>query len=97
LTIAEREYLSEEDWLLARPYRGKGLAVEAAKAVQEYGFEKQNFSIIIAIIDWSNLASPKLAGKPGMIFDRALDCGYKTAGFYRIDRAEFFRRKATKH
>jgi ribosomal-protein-alanine N-acetyltransferase len=83
----------EIGWLLARAYWGQGLAFEAAQSVLASGFEQQNFSEIIAIIDRLNLASSKLAEKLGMRFERELDFGYKTPDCYRIDRAEFFRRK----
>ena len=83
----------EIGWLVARAYWGQGLAYEAAQPVMAYGFEQQNFSEIIAIIDRPNLASSKLAEKLGMRFERELDFGYKTPDCYRIDRAEFFRRK----
>lgn len=79
----------EIGWLLARPFWGQGLAFEAARPVMAYGFQQQNFSELIAIIDRSNLASSKLAEKLGMRFERELDFGYKTNDCYRIDRAEF--------
>lgn len=84
---------TEMGWLLARAYWGKGLAYEAAQPVMAYGFEQQNFSELIAIIDRPNLASSKLAQKLGMRFERELDFGYKTPDCYRIDRAEFLQAK----
>lgn len=85
----------EVGYLLAQPYWGQGLAFEAAQAAVTFGFEQKQLPEIIALIDRPNLASSNVARKLGMTFDREIDFGYKWTDCFRIDRAEYFRRKAS--
>ena len=51
-------------------YWNRGLATEAAKAVQEAGFTKYGLKRIISIIEAKNIASIRVAEKNGMIFEK---------------------------
>ncbi|MDX6694679.1 MAG: hypothetical protein QOF02_2282 [Blastocatellia bacterium] len=57
-------------YLLDRPYWGRGLATEIARACLEYGFMRQKFERIIAFAQPGNLASLRVMEKAGMKFDR---------------------------
>ena len=57
-------------YLLSEDYWGQGLAVEAARAVMNYGFEKLGFDRIQASTDAPNSASIRVMEKLGMSFLR---------------------------
>lgn len=64
------EDLPEIGYRLNRQYWGRGLATEAAKAVQNYGFSHLGFSKMISIIEAENLASIRVAEKNGLVFEK---------------------------
>jgi ribosomal-protein-alanine N-acetyltransferase len=55
----------ELGYLFAREVWGKGLATEAAGACLRYGYEKLNFTKIIALTDVAHFASQKVLEKIG--------------------------------
>ena len=55
----------ELGYLYAHEVWGKGYATEAARACFQYGFEKLNFSKIIALTDVDHTASQKVLKKIG--------------------------------
>jgi RimJ/RimL family protein N-acetyltransferase len=67
-------YLPEQDnpqeaelgYQIARPYWGRGLGTEAARAVTEYSFRNGPFQRLISLIDPANIASVRVAEKLGM-------------------------------
>ena len=60
----------EVAYTIARNFRGKGLATEAARAILNYGFESLNLTRLICLIDPENVASQKVAEKIGMKFEK---------------------------
>jgi RimJ/RimL family protein N-acetyltransferase len=61
---------TEIGYRLARPYWGRGLATEAARAVRDYAFEFLGMTRLISIIDARNAASIRVAEKIGMRFEK---------------------------
>ena len=67
----------EVGYRLMRSEWGFGFATEAAIAVRDYGFMKEDLGRLIALVDPSNLASIRVAQKMGMRFEKeALLEGY---------------------
>ena len=60
----------EVSYHLDRPYWGRGLATEAARAVKEYGFNTLGLKRLISLIDPGNAASRKVALKNGMQLEK---------------------------
>ena len=63
----------EAAWWLARPYWGRGYAVEAARAAIEDGFGRLHFGEIIAITAVGNRRSRQVMERLGMRRDPAED------------------------
>jgi len=81
------EYI-EIGWHLARPYWGRGLATEAARAIRDYAFETLNLSFFYAIADPENTPSLKVMERIGMRFQERTDRFYDEMGvLYVLDRA----------
>jgi RimJ/RimL family protein N-acetyltransferase len=69
-----REYPDPEiGWWLARPYWGRGLATEAARAALRDAFERVGLSRIVSIAMPENAASIKVMKKLGLQFDAAFE------------------------
>lgn len=64
------EDLPEIGYRIHRDYWGKGLATEAAKAVQDYGFGRFGFSKMISVIEAENAVSIRVAEKCGLRFEK---------------------------
>lgn len=62
----------EIDWILKRSARGKGYALEAARAVLGYAFSHAGLERVCALIDPGNTASITIANRLGMRFDRVV-------------------------
>ncbi len=60
----------EIGYVLAKKYRGKGFATEAAKAIKNYGFDKLQFNRLISIIDPKNTASQSVALRAGLALEK---------------------------
>ena len=60
----------EVAFLIGKAYWRRGLATEAARAIEDYAFEKLNLSRLICLIEKENLASVRVAEKIGMTFER---------------------------
>ena len=56
-------------WSVARSFRGRGLAVEAARAVVAYVFETRKPARVIAHIDHDNASSIRVAERLGMHYE----------------------------
>lgn len=85
------EYLPELDetevgFLLARPFRGKGYATEAALASLDFGFHEINLDHIIALVHPYNLASQRVIEKCGMTFQETIPLWGIKLMRYRLDR-----------
>ena len=71
------------------PYRGIGLATEAARAAIRYGFEEVGFDRILGIADTENVASRHVLGKIGMRFEKRASYEGRDETHYAIWRGEF--------
>jgi len=66
-------YLPETDetevaYLLGKPFWGRGLATEAARASLRYGFEDLGIETIVGIVHPDNLASQRVLAKAGLTY-----------------------------
>jgi ribosomal-protein-alanine N-acetyltransferase len=66
-------YLPETDetevaYLLDKPFWGRGLATEAARASLRYGFEELAIDTIVGVVHPDNLASQRVLTKAGLSF-----------------------------
>ena len=59
-------------YLLDSNFWGTGLATEAAQAIIKIGFEKYDFTRIIAVINPQNTASIRVAKKVGMNYEKEI-------------------------
>lgn len=79
----------EIGWWLARPYWGRGLATEAARAALDDIFERVRMDRVVSIAMLGNRASIRIMEKLGLQFD----CEFENEGFrlvrYAIDRTEY--------
>lgn len=66
LNIYHPDLIGELGYAIAREQWGKGLALEAAQAVLDYGFEVFNLAKIFAEIDPRNVRSLRVLQKLGM-------------------------------
>jgi ribosomal-protein-alanine N-acetyltransferase len=57
-------------YLLDKPYWGRGLGTEAARAIVGYAFERLHLPRLICLFDPENHASRRVAEKVGMTFER---------------------------
>jgi RimJ/RimL family protein N-acetyltransferase len=71
-TIEERAEV-EVAYLLARPYWGKGLATEAARAIVQYACERLGYSRLICLVDPANQASIRVAERIGMSLEKEME------------------------
>jgi RimJ/RimL family protein N-acetyltransferase len=83
------ENTAELIYILDEPYWGKGLATEIARAILRYGFEKQNFSRIIAMTRPANAASRRVMDKIGMSFEKEIVIYGISAVEYVISKENF--------
>lgn len=74
---------------VARPYWGRGLMTEAARASLRYGFERAGLDRIVAVAMPENRASRRIMEKLGMHYEKnVLHYGHDVA-YYAIGRDEF--------
>ncbi len=74
---------------ISTPYRGIGLATEAARAAIRYGFEEVGFDRILGIADTENVASRHVLGKIGMKFEKRASHEGRDETHYAIWRGAF--------
>ena len=70
----------EAAWRLARPYWGKGFALEAARAAIEDGFFRLGLEEIVAITVVGNQRSRRLMERLGMTRERTTDFDFEHPG-----------------
>jgi RimJ/RimL family protein N-acetyltransferase len=68
------------------PYRGKGLATEAAIFFKEYAFDKGVTNSLVSMIHIDNLRSQRVAEKNGMYRERQLEYRNLPIYIYRTDK-----------
>lgn len=83
------EDVAELVYILDEPYWGKGLATEIARGILKYGFEKHNFSRIVAMTRPANVASRRVMDKIGMTFVKEIDIYGISAVEYIILKEDF--------
>ena len=76
----------EVAYMLAKPYWGRGLGTEAARAIKEHGFRDFDFPRLISLIHPDNAASIRVAEKNGMHYDRDVAFDGHPCRLYLIDR-----------
>ncbi|MBN2304733.1 MAG: GNAT family N-acetyltransferase [Anaerolineae bacterium] len=76
-------------YALAKPYWGRGLAPEAARAALRYGFEIMGFDRIVAVFAPENAASERVMIKLGMAHQGTLEAYNTVLPCYAITRQEF--------
>ncbi|MEM7247396.1 MAG: GNAT family N-acetyltransferase [Acidobacteriota bacterium] len=59
-------------YVLARRFQGRGLGLEAARAVAELAFEERGLERLVALIEPENMASVRLALRLGLRRDKDL-------------------------
>ena len=69
-------------YAILKPYTGKGLATEAARAIQDYAFQHLGFDYLIAATDEAHIASQWVALRLGMNFvEQRIEDGKATLFF----------------
>ena len=63
----------EVAYAIARPYWGRGLGTEIARAIADYAFGALRLTRLICLIEPENVASQKVAEKLGMHLEQKLD------------------------
>ncbi len=76
----------EVAYTIARPYWGRGLATEAARALKDHGFRDHNFPRLISIIHPDNIASIRVAEKNGMLYERDVEFEGYGCRLYSVSR-----------
>jgi RimJ/RimL family protein N-acetyltransferase len=77
----------EVGWALARPFWGKGLAVEAARAALTHAFTELGWDAAISLIAPDKARSIRLAERLGERFDRMVPLRGHEVCLYRIERS----------
>lgn len=74
-----------------REYWNKGFATEAAKGCLKLGFEKLDFTEIVARVLPANLASIAVIEKLGFTFWKLDECnGLENAKYYLLDKSGYY-------
>lgn len=80
----------EVSYLIDRPYWGRGLATEAARAVVKLGFERYGFLRIVALINPENVGSVRVAEKVGLKYERDVNFrDYGQVALYALKAEDF--------
>ena len=79
----------EVEYSLAKPYWGRGIATEAARASVRYGFEALQMERIIALADPQNIASRRVMEKVGLIYQKEVFFFGMQLVYYQIMRQHF--------
>jgi len=67
--LDERRRIGEVNYMVADPYRRRGLATETVRALLQFGFEDLQLNRIQARCQLENLASERVMQKVGMTFE----------------------------
>ncbi len=76
-------------YAFSKPYWGKGLATEAARAILRYGFEELRFERIVAVTRHANRVSINVMKKIGMRYEKEVNHYGVAAVCYVALREEF--------
>jgi ribosomal-protein-alanine N-acetyltransferase len=88
------EYLTDTDefelgYALAKPYWGKGMATEVARAAVRFGFETAGLTRIMAVVVPENIASSRVLDHIGFVFEKAARYYDLDVAYYAIERHQF--------
>jgi len=83
------EDIAELFYILDEPYWGKGLATEIASDVLKVGFERHNFTRIVAMTRPANAASRRILSKLRMSFMGELEIYGISAVEYAITKEDY--------
>ena len=72
-----------------KPYWGRGLVTEAAKATLRFGFEEAKLPRIIALAHPSNVGTRRVMEKAGLRYERQAVYFDMECAVYALDRAEY--------
>jgi len=81
----------ELGYMLAKPYWGRGLATEGAKASLKYGFEELKLERIVALAYPQNIASRRVMEKLGMKYEKDVLDNNRNLAYYAISREAYSR------
>ena len=76
----------EIGWFTHRGFWGRGLALEAARAVVRHAFDVRGAPRLIAFIDADNVASLRVADRLGMRYERDAEIWDTRVGMFVLDR-----------
>jgi RimJ/RimL family protein N-acetyltransferase len=79
----------EAVYSIARPFWGRGLATEAARATLRYAFEKRRLERVVGLANVENLASRRVLEKLGMRYERTAEYQGELEAWYAVSREEF--------
>ncbi len=89
--VADRPPEPEGSWLevelaylLAKPYWGRGLASDAARAIVDHAFLDLHIPRLICLFDPDNAASRRVAEKVGMTFERMVTIEGEVSPLYSM-------------
>lgn len=90
----ELEYLPETDevelgYALAKPYWGRGIATETARAAVRFGFENAKLERIMAVVVPENTASRRVLEHIGFVFEKNAHYYDLEVVYYEIKRDQF--------
>jgi RimJ/RimL family protein N-acetyltransferase len=72
-------------WTLARPYWGRGFALEAARAALAHAFDRLGWTRVISLIDPDNRRSIRLAERLGESFEEEVTVRGYSLSLYAIE------------
>jgi len=78
---------TEVAYLLGKPYWGKGLGTEAARAAVQFGFDTLGLESILAIVHVDNMASRRVIEKLGMAFIEQTNLWGMECYRYQVERS----------
>jgi len=78
----------EVGYHLARPYWGRGLATEAARAIRDYGMDRLGFDRLISLIRPDNIASQRVALKIGMQHEKDITLHQHSVRLYSMIQSQ---------
>ncbi len=76
-------------YALAKPYWGKGLTTEAARASVQFGFEQVKLDRIVAVAVPANIASRRVMEHIGLKYEKDARFFNLDVVYYAIQRADF--------
>ncbi len=85
----KHEEIAELFYIINEPFWGKGLATEIASEVLKAGFERHNFTGIVALTRPANVASRRVLGKLKMSFIGETDVYGIAAVEYKMMREDY--------